>query len=235
MLSNLNETRLLLRTTRRPGAEARVSLAQRRRWFADEDDSKSDDHSSTDGQKPDTDKGDVPADLADLVELIKKDPITAALTVKNLRAEAKKHRTDKEAADAARAEQERKRLADEKKYEELSRNLESELNGLKPRAQRAEAMETYLTNAVKTRIGQIPEAFRDLVPDYDDPLKTIEWLDKNQTKLQQQRAPDMGAGQGGSGGGGSTTLTDEERQMAQRLGVSPADYAKMKQASVTSK
>jgi hypothetical protein len=143
--------------------------------------------------------------------------------IRELRSENAKWRTDarrqKEAADKA----ERDKLAQQGEWKAAYERVTAELEPLKTKADRAEAIEVFMAKTVKARIDALPEQYRALVPKYDDPLKTLEWLDTSAPLLTPPKAPSLDAG-ARSSGSGSAPLTAEEQAMARRMNLTDAQY-----------
>lgn len=65
---------------------------------------------------------------------------------------------------------------------------------LEPKAQQAERIAAALQATVDKRIAALPEEWRDAVPAFEDPVQTLEWLDKVAPKLTLQRPPNLNPG-----------------------------------------
>lgn len=219
----------LIRAVRREDAEAAISLRKRRRWYDNEGGAAS--GTQQDDANPDQESGgaeqQLPPEIAKLIDEIKADPASFAKHVKDLRAEAAARRKALKDAEDQRLREETERLANEKKFEELAGKLKGQLDQIQPKAARAEALETYLQESVQKRIEALPQQYRTMVPQYEDPLKTLQWLDANAAVLTAQRAPGLDGGAQGDGKG-QMKLTPEEIAIAQKLGLTPEQYAKYK-------
>jgi hypothetical protein len=147
--------------------------------------------------------------------------------IRQLREENGKHRQEvrkqKEAADKA----EREKLTQQGEWKAAYERVTAELEPLKTKAERAEAIEAFMAKAVKARIDSLPEQYRALVPKYDDPLKTLEWLDTSASLLTPPKAPSLDAGAKGTGGG-SAPLTADEQAMARRMNLTDEQFAASK-------
>lgn len=64
---------------------------------------------------------------------------------------------------------------------------------------------------------------RALIPAELSPLALSKWLDTALPKLTMPTPPNLDAG-AGSGGGATPRLTEEQKQMAARFGMSEAQY-----------
>jgi len=155
---------------------------------------------------------------------------------KQLRDEAKKYRLAKEAAEAKLAEIEKtqreaeaKRLQEEGQFKTLYEQKRSEAEKLAEQAKRAEPYVEAFREQVKKRIEAIPEAYRPLVPDFDDPLKTADWLDKNAAMLGARPFPNLNPGAGastGSAGGSGTGAQVNEAQVQTLMKVGKMSHEK---------
>ena len=76
------------------------------------------------------------------------------------------------------------------------------------------------------RVEALPEALRSLVPAYDDPLKTLAWLETNAPILNAPRVPSLDAGM--RGGSTAARVSVGERELAAKLGVTPEQFANAK-------
>lgn len=147
-------------------------------------------------------------------------PEWARKLVRELRQENAQHRTEKRAAEHAADEAERKRLADQQQWKELAEKLQADMAALRPQVDAAQAYRDTIAATVEARIKAVPEQMRSLVPAFDDPAKTLQWLDANAAVLSTPRPPQMDAGVGGDTGK-NIALTPEEMEMAQRMNIAP--------------
>lgn len=138
---------------------------------------------------------------------------------KSLKAELEALRTSKQA-------DEEKRLAEQQEWKTLAEQRAARLAELEPLAASVKEMQEALNATVKARIDRLPEDVRDLVPDFGDARKTLDWLNANEHKLMRPLAPAMDAGARGDKGAGQ--LSDLEREVAARLRLTPEQYAKGK-------
>ena len=126
-----------------------------------------------------------------------------------------------DAIEAAR----KKQLENSGNYEQLLKEREAELESLRPSAERAKALEDAIRSDNDSRIEQVPEAKRTLIPSDYPPEKLKAWLTANWRMLTSDPAPNLDAGAGaGAAGGSAVRLTDEQRQMARRMGMSDEQY-----------
>jgi len=123
-----------------------------------------------------------------------------------------------------------RRLEEQGNYQELAKKYQTDLESLKPMAQRAEALEAIIRESNEARLGKIPEQQRGLVPVDYPPERLQAWLNVNEALLMKAPAPDYNAGAGANGESRqSATLTDQERQMAKLIGVTDAEFLAEKQ------
>lgn len=114
--------------------------------------------------------------------------------IRELRREARKANDAKKEAAREKEAAERDRLAKAQEWEALAKQYEQDLNATKPRAERVDAMEQLLLDMAQKRIDRLPKQYRSLVPEYDDPVKTLAWLDANEATLTTPVPPNTGAG-----------------------------------------
>lgn len=143
-------------------------------------------------------------------------------------AEREQLRKERAALLAIQQAENEKRLQDQQEWQKLAEQYKSELEQVKPLAQRVNEFEEALRNTAAAQIEQLPEDMRPLVPEYDDPRQTLDWLNKNAARLMRQPAPGTDAGVRGDGKNGVAGLTDAEKAIARRLRISDDDYAKQK-------
>lgn len=127
----------------------------------------------------------------------------------------------------------KKQLEQSGNFEQIAKERMAELDALKPVAERAKALEDVIRQSNERRIEELPENWRSAVPTEYPPEKLQQWLNENQNLLTKPTAPDSNAGAGRGGGRSGQTqqpLTDEERQIAARMGISEENYRKAKDA-----
>ena len=155
-------------------------------------------------------------------------PPAAQEVIRQLRTENARHRTEarnqKEAADRA----ERERLAKQGEWKEAYDKVAAELEPLKKKAERADAVEAFMAKTLKARIDALPEQYRTLVPKYDDPLQTLAWLDQSAPLLVPPKAPSLDPGAQSSGN--TAPLTADEQEWARRMNLSDEQFAASKAA-----
>lgn len=140
------------------------------------------------------------SELDSLIEKIKADPAKTAADIKELRTELKRRRETEKEADRKRAESETLKLEQDRKFEELSTQLKGKLAEVEPKAARLDEYETFLNQQLERRLAALPPQWRDAVPEYDDPRKVLEWLDRNEAKMRLPSLVNTGAGQQGDRG-----------------------------------
>jgi DNA repair exonuclease SbcCD ATPase subunit len=168
-----------------------------------------------------------PPELADLIAEMLRDPVGMARHLKETRTEAAKRRHAEKAAEEAARRAEENRLAEQQKWQELADLRQKELDQYKPRAERVEALESVVRETIQARISALPEQWRDAVPEFEDPAKTLKWLDANASKFAVPRPPSTDAGVR-SDVKPVAALSDEERQFAQAAGMTEDQYREYK-------
>lgn len=128
--------------------------------------------------------------------------------------------------EAANTEAEEKRLKDNEQYKELADKYQLENEKLKPLADVAEAQEKTLQDYLAAQIEELPEDARSMVPEDYSTLQKLRWLSDNKVKLMKPVGPDIGAGERGGSQEKTVALTQEQKAIAKKTGVSEADYAK---------
>lgn len=153
-------------------------------------------------------------------------PTWAQSLVKELRDEAASRRLALKRQEDENAKATQARLAEEGKWKELAEARAAEAAKLMPYQQRAEALEKIISESNARRIAQVPEMLRPLIPNL--PAEQLaSYLDQNWALLQRKPAPEIDLG-AGSGGSGMSALTDDEKQMAARFGLTPEKFAAQK-------
>lgn len=140
------------------------------------------------------------------------------------RTEAKKKLDE---ADRLRQEAENKRLAEEKKWQELAENHAAKLREIQPLAEQGQRIQEAFMSSLKKRMDALPDYMKALAEKITDPVILSGWLDEHADKLVPRTAPGQDGGPRGDGGT-ATKLSDEELKMARKMGLSPEEYAKYK-------
>jgi hypothetical protein len=154
--------------------------------------------------------------------------------------EAAKYRTElKEARERLKAIEDAQRKTEEAyqaelgEYKPLYEKTKAEVETLRAQAKRVEEIETTFKDMLQKRLDAIPEQNRKRVPEFDDPLKTMAWLDANADLFGQRTAPNLDAGaQGDTGKGKAVKLTATQLMAAKKMGMKPEQYAKRLAESV---
>lgn len=167
---------------------------------------------------------DTAADAQNMTQL----PQWAQDLVHGLRKEAAGYRTEKQKAREEAENKERQRLADEQKWQELATTLQAQLDALKPKLEAADSYRATIEATVKARIEALPAQYRTLVPEYENPAQTLQWLDANAATLKAPAVPVLDAGRTGDTSNKTVRLTPEELEFARRMQISPEKYAARK-------
>lgn len=134
-----------------------------------------------------------------------------------------------EALEKAQQEIERKRLEETNDYKKLYESAQSELTTMKPKAEKVDEYESALAEVLKSQIAELPEEFKDVIPEGLPVKAQLDWLVKNKIKFMKPEAPEIGAGKlGVKKTAKPTDLTEEERSFAKSFGMNEEDYAKSK-------
>jgi len=145
-------------------------------------------------------------------------PERALGMIRQLKDEANARTRELESARAALAAVESERAADRAQIDAAV----GEIAALKPQAERAIVLETYIRDAVVARVDALPDVIRPLVPVYDDPLRTLDWLERSAAVLLKPIPPQMDAG--ARGHSKAARISEGEREIARKLGVSAEQY-----------
>lgn len=133
-----------------------------------------------------------------------------------------------DALEKAQQEGERKRLEEANQYKELYEKTQAELSNLKPKAEQVDTYEKTLTSILDAQIAELPEDFRDVVPDGLSTQAKLDWLAKNKAKFMKAEPYDIGAGKRGTRPDKSAELSEEEKSVARRFGMTDEEYVKAK-------
>jgi len=155
--------------------------------------------------------------------------------VEQLRKESEKYRNRAKDAESAIKDYEKqikerddKQLEEQQKWRELAESRQQELEELSGYKGRYEDMLDNIKTSNERRIESIPQDMRTLVPDLE-PISLAQWLDANTALLKRPGAPDLNASAGNNDRpGGQEPLTQEELEIARKLGVSEEEYIKRK-------
>jgi len=157
-------------------------------------------------------------------------PEWAQTIIRETRSEAAARRKSLEALEAQLKSAEDARLAEQQEWKALAEKRAAELAELAPLAASVKEMQEALNATVKARIDRLPEDVRDLVPDFGDARKTLDWLNTNEHKLMRPLAPAMDAGVRGDSGAAVPALTDMEIKLARIAGLTPEQWAAQRKA-----
>lgn len=200
------------KAARRPGAESSVALRKRRAWFVD--------------GVPEASGEQQPSGEPDNIDAL---PSWAQQLIKDVRAEAAQHRVKaKQEADARNAA-EAAALAEQGRYKELYEKITPEMARLQQAAERAAALETKIQATNEARIKRIPQQWHSAIPTGYSPEALSEWLDANEVLFIKKPAPSLDGGEQGDKTSKPVQLTELQRQMAAKAGMSPEEYAKFLQ------
>lgn len=147
----------------------------------------------------------------------------------NKRAKDAEAKLAKYVADQEKAE--KKRLEDEKQYQQLYQDEQKRVEELSGYKERYDKLREQVAERNKTRFEAIPEKLRTLVPKYDDPFQLEDWLVTNQEMLIEPKhiAPSLDGGAGTKtrvGSANADAPTPEQiREQATRHGINPKHLA----------
>jgi len=144
----------------------------------------------------------------------------------NQLAKDRKEKLDQIEKDQKKAAEER--LAQQDKWKELAENRGKELDAAKVKAEKLDSYEETLQGVLNSQVEQIPEEYRTLIPDELTTQQKLDWMAQNQAILTKKKPFDIGAGKRGGDKDKGIELSNEEREQAKKMGVSPEEYAKAK-------
>jgi len=146
--------------------------------------------------------------------------------------EAAKYRTKAKELEKQIETANRKQLEEQGNFQKLYEQSKADLAVREQELEQSGKYKQAFQSVLQRRIEAIPEANRPLIPDYDDPIKTSEWLDANWDRISNRKFPnlDPGAGSsstGASGGNGAGALSPEAQEVAKRLKIAPERAAQL--------
>lgn len=200
MIAETNRRARIHRVVRRADS-GEVDLTRRRIWYAH-------DGSTT------------PQQGADGAQDVQSLPDWAQKLIKDLRTEAADNRVTASRIKTEAEQAETARLAKLGEWETLAKNAQEKLAEVEPKSKRAEELTAFITASLKGRIEALPEAYRGMVPAFDDPLKTLAWLDANAKLLTMPAAPNLDAG-AGNASAAQGKVSPELEALAKKMGVDP--------------
>lgn len=137
--------------------------------------------------------------------------------------ELKRLRSEMERLGVERQAAEEKRLAEQQEWQKLAEARAARIAELEPLAQRVKEAQEALAATVKARVDRLPEDVRDMVPDFGDARKTLEWLDANEGRLLKPIAPGTDAGVRGDSAS-KVTLSPSQQAAARAAHLTDAQY-----------
>lgn len=194
------------------------TLHKRRAWFADEPEPEAD-------EQPEPEKssgGYAPKDLDEAHKVL------GALEKRLGEREATIQSLNERLAAIEKAQ--RKKLEEEGNYRELLKQTQAEAEQLRMQAERASELESIIRKGNEERLKRLPEKWRQALPVDDlSPERLQVWLDNTEPLLTAPPPPDYDAGAGGGGRSPSPQLTAQELELAQKGGMTPAEWVAAKE------
>lgn len=158
----------------------------------------------------------VPAPDAEDVNAL---PAWAQKAIADLRKESASHRKAKTEAERAAAAQAEQAAKDQGKWKELYEQAE-------PQAKRAASLEKFIADMVAAELDAVPDRIKTIVPAFDDPLKTLDWLRTAKAAgiLAKPSAPatDAASGMGDKTGTDAAAKRQSDIDVWQRMGLTNA-------------
>lgn len=104
----------------------------------------------------------------------------------------------------SKTEAETKALEEQNRYKELYEKLKAETDPLRSASEQLQRYRESFDNSLKARIERIAEDKRGLVPNFEDPIQTMAWLDQAEGAglfgAAKPQAPNLNAASGASTG-----------------------------------
>lgn len=117
----------------------------------------------------------------------------------------------------------RQKLEEQGNFSEVKTQLLSQIELLKPTAERAAALEAIIRDSNETRIKTVPEQYRAMIPTDYPPERLQAWLNANESLLIKQPPPNFNAGEGSGSSPAASSLTPEQKAMAKKFGLKDED------------
>lgn len=153
-------------------------------------------------------------------------PTWARDAISKANREAADYRTKLRAIEDQQRKMEEEWAKEQGEYKPLWEKAQTEITDLRAKAERSEVYQKAFEAALAVRLKAIPDEFKTLVPAFDDPVKTWEWLDANSQLFARRLAPKLDAGaQGDAANKIVPKLTVEQMKMAKLAGMTPEQYA----------
>ncbi len=154
-----------------------------------------------------------------------------AKEVKDANAQAAKYRTRLRELEKQVEADKQKQLEEQGNFKSLYEQQKAEMKAREAEIEKHSVYKQAFESVLKRRVEAVPEANRSLIPDYDDPIKTSEWLDANWDRISNRKFPNLDPGAGSSstasGGNGSAAISPEAQEVARRLKISPEKAAQL--------
>jgi len=180
-----------------------------------------------------------PEDEIEIEEEVLPDSKEHMIPKSRLDQEIKKRKdAEKKASDSERTRQEseRKRLESEKNFQLLYEQSKSRVVELEGQVESVDEIETALDETLQAQLAELTADARELVPDELTTAQKLRWLARNRARLMKPKAPEgIGAGKRSSvkTAQKAVALTDAEKEIARRFGMSEEEYAKQKGVSAS--
>ena len=143
--------------------------------------------------------------------------------------EAKQRRLAKRESDDKARQAEEARLKESQEWQKLAEKHAKDLETLRPMADKASELEAAFLAHLNKRLEAVPDAWKTAIPDFGNPVKTMEWLDANGHLFATRPMPNIDAGAGNNPSPkGAPKLTSLERELAKSFSMSEDDYIKFR-------
>lgn len=145
----------------------------------------------------------------------------------NKEAETKRHAlaSEQQQREAERAAY----LAEQGEFKKLYEETVAKLEQLQPYKDKYQTWLDETNEKNQQRIENLPEHIRAIVPANYTPDQLQRWLDAAEPVLTTPKPPDIDIGARSTAVGSAIKISREDREMAEKLGLDPAEYAKQRQ------
>jgi chromosome segregation ATPase len=181
--------------------------------------------SQNDGERAQPESEQLGTPLDSLIASIAADPARAAATIKELRAEAAANRKAAnelsalrrtlEEAERQKREAEQREAEKRGEWERLANERAAELEALRKQVEQLSSFQQAFIEMLERRIQAIPEPLRKRLPEYDDPIRTLRYINDNPDLFTEARkAPNLNQQQGNVGGNAAEAASREAMRAA---------------------
>lgn len=144
----------------------------------------------------------------------------------------KQHEAEAELAriKAERQAEAEKRLVEQEEWKQIAEERGTKLEEAQRKAQKADSYEARAEARYEQVLKDLPDEVKNLIPEKYSTVDKLDWIDTNRAILTKPQAVQTGAGIRGAGGSSAPDfeLTEAEKAMAKKFGMTEEEYAKNK-------